>query len=301
MWWGQAATTLCAQRQRRRSNRHQPGRAGGNDGIYARHFGIGALSVTAYGEVVGTARVGITAIADNANSTTFSVTTWDKVTGGLAGILAHHGGLGALTIVAHDDVTSTLNRGIDALISNTSDTGLLSITAEDVTGLDRGITAINRGLGALSIVANGDVEGTGSYGIYAKNYGVDLISGNSLSITSEGVTGGTYGIHARNDGTGALTIVADGDVEGSSSVGIFALNFNSAGTGPLTITTEGVTGGVHGIFALNNGRGALTVTANGDVVGASDTGIYAHQLNATTTGPLSIVTYGMVTGGYTVS
>ena len=43
-----------------------------------------------------------------------------------------------------------------------------------VTGRRDGIFARNYGSGALSVTANGDVTGTTSFGIYARNSGSDL-------------------------------------------------------------------------------------------------------------------------------
>jgi hypothetical protein len=91
-------------------------------------------------------------------------------------------------------VESTNNIGIDALSYNVAGTGLLSITSQGVTGGSFGIFARNFGTGALTI-ANGDVAGTNSIGIYAQSYGVDAY-GTSLSIVSQGVTGGGTGIFA---------------------------------------------------------------------------------------------------------
>jgi hypothetical protein len=46
------------------------------------------------------------------------------------------------------------------------------ITADgDVTSAVEGIIARNYGSGALSVTANGDVEGTSNVGIYARNSG----------------------------------------------------------------------------------------------------------------------------------
>jgi hypothetical protein len=106
-------------------------------------------------------------------------------------------------------------------------------------------------MGALEIVANGDVAGgTTGAGIYAEN---SAASAGPLSITSEAkVTGGFRGIQARNYGTGALSITANGDVIGSG-----------------------------GISAANFGTGALKLVANGDVVGnggVNSSGIVAQNL-----------------------
>jgi hypothetical protein len=224
----------------------------------------------------------------------------------------------AVTITHTGDIDASAGRrGISAELG--AGTALTIITTGDVTAGTSGIFANSAGLGALTVTAKGDVIGTTSRGIYARN---NNVNSTSLSITSEGVTGGVHGIFAFNRGTGALSITANGDVAGTSTFGIYAENANALGTGPLTVTSEGVTGGFVGIFARNNGTGAVTVTAHGDVEGTSDTGIDARNYglgaltieangnvmggstgifalndNAAGTGPLSITTEGKVTGG----
>ncbi len=113
------------------------------------------------------------------------------------------------------------------------------------------------------------LNGTTGNGIYARNSS----AGTALSVTTAagttGVSGSSNGINARNYGTGALTITANGDVTGTTGFGIYARNLNVTGGANVTVTTAAGTAvsGTTGIFALNFGTGALTVTANGDVTG----------------------------------
>jgi outer membrane autotransporter protein len=148
-----------------------------------------------------------------------------------------------------------------------------------VTGGDYGIFARNYG-GALNIEANGDVTGGGFASIYARNEGTDLTI--TTGPSPNGVTGVNFGISARNYGNGATTVTANCDVEGTDETGIFAQNFAAAGN--LSVTTSAgttVKGNYFGIDALNYGRGALHVIANGDVTatgaGVVSTGIFAQN------------------------
>ena len=150
------------------------------------------------------------------------------------------------------------------------------------------------GSGALSVTANGNVIG-GYDGIFARN-----IYGTSLTVTTgpgTTVTGGFQGISARNYG-GALTVTANGDVTGTTNYGIYARNIYGTS---LTVTTgvgTTVTGGIIGVYARNDGSGALSVNANGDVGDATTTqeGIHARNIYGTsltvTTGPGSTVKGG---------
>ena len=107
----------------------------------------------------------------------------------------------------------------------------------------------------------GDVTGTSSYGILAGNSS----AGTSLTVITGGgaVLGGQRGINARNSGTGALSVTTGaGDVTGTAYDGIDARN--SVGTS-LTVTTGdgAVLGGQRGIYAINSGTGAFSITVGG--------------------------------------
>ena len=58
------------------------------------------------------------------------------------------------------------------------------------------------------------------------------------------------------------------------------MNFNGTDLSVTTGAGTTVTGGTYGILAINNGTGALTVTANGDVTGTNTAGIYAREPTA---------------------
>jgi outer membrane autotransporter protein len=247
------------------------------DGIFARNFGTGQLTVKANGDVTGSFLVGIYAF--NVTGTDLTVTTGagTTVTGGLDGISLRNYGSGALKIETNGDVgdaiTPPTQDGIFAFNSGNG-TGLAVTTGVNttVTGGDRGISARNYGSGALTVKAYGNVTGTNNLGIFARNYGTDLTITTGAGTN---VTGGNRGISARNYGSGALTIFANGDVTGTNDLGIFARNYGTA----LTVTTAAGTtvGGYYaGLVALNYGSGALSITANGDVTGGYE-GIYAYS------------------------
>jgi hypothetical protein len=236
---------------------------GGFDGIYARNFGTGGLSITAMA-VSGT---------------------------GFAGIDAGNSAAGTdLTIVARGDVTAD-NRAIRA---RNSGTGALTITTQAASGSQSGIDAKNYAAGTdLTITAHGAVSGTN--GVTAANLGTGV-----LSVTTAAVAG-SYGdgIHAWNSATGTGITVT---VNGAASGGRNGVRAENSGTGALIISTEGVTGGTgsygygdySAILATNSAQGTdLTLTANGAVDGIGD-GIVARNYG---TGVLSIVT-AAVTGRF---
>ncbi|MFV0359881.1 autotransporter outer membrane beta-barrel domain-containing protein [Tropicimonas sp.] len=247
--------------------------AGGNYGIFARNSGSGALSIVADGPVTGTTNNGVDA-NNSAAGTDLTIET-ASVSGGRRGIFAQYACSGALCVTATGAVTAATN-GIDVNNINGTD---LTISATSVTGGQFGIAARNAGSGALSVTASGTVTGTANYGISADN-----LAGTDLTVSAASVTGGQFGLVARNYGTGAISVTATGTVTGGTSGdGIFASNSN-AGTN-LTVSAASASGR-RGIFADNEGRGALSVTSTGMVTGTSLEGIYAD--NGSTATSLSI-------------
>lgn len=284
---------------------------GATDGIYARNFGTGALSISSTAEVNGTAGTGV--YAKNAVTASDLTIAAAAVSGGIDGIRAVNGGTGALSITSTDAVGGLAGNGIFAenastgtdltittaavsgrnngIVASKAGSGSLSVTAGGaVTGGTTGIDAFNGRSGTLSVTATGPVVGTTSFGVLVRNYGADA----TLKVGA--VTGGYDGIRAQNSGTGALSITSTGAVTGTLDRGILALNGfeqlgrvksvllldetsvvedeNPAAT-DLTIAAAAVSGNSDGIYAFNGGSGALSITTTGVVAGASGRGIFA--------------------------
>ena len=172
---------------------------GRRDGIFARNYGMGALSVTANGDVTGTTSFGI--YARNSGSD-LDVTTGagTNVAGAFNGIVAHNYGSGALSVTANGDVTGTNFDGI--FVRNMTGTDLIVTTGafSTVTGKDHGMNVRNYS-GATTVTANGDVIGTAGTGIYAQNFA----GTTDLTVTTgalSAVTGSSHGIYSRNYGSG---------------------------------------------------------------------------------------------------
>jgi outer membrane autotransporter protein len=216
--------------------------------------------------------------ADNATVSTvdgFSVNT-------SSGDAIHITGDGALS---YTDVNSSSLTAADTALYIQSygdipagNQGSVTVKTNGALTGDHGIDALNYGGGPLSITANGDVTGTGFFGIRAQNGSYFTPAGTDLTVTTgagTAVSGGFFGIRAANYGSGALTITVNGDVTGTNATGVAAINYY--GTGLIVTTGAGTTvsGEAIGMSAKNYGSGALTITANGDVTGETDDGIYA--------------------------
>ncbi|WP_417493269.1 hypothetical protein [Maricaulis sp.] len=255
--------------------------SGGDNGIFARNSGTGALRL-ATGAVTGTTTMGIWAINDDVGTDLTLVAT-GAISGGSDGIRARSEGSGELNLSA-TAVTGADGDGIYA--TNLAGTDLTITASGTVTGGDFGVYATNFGSGALSI--NAAAISGGEDGVFAYNSS----AGTDLSITTSGaITAGDDGVSARNDGSGALSITTAA-VTGADGQGILALN-SLAGT-DLTITATGpVSGSDAGIYARNYGTGALGITSAA-VTGAGTDGISAVNSAAGT--DLSVTATGLVTG-----
>ncbi len=246
--------------------------SGGENGIIAINFGIGALSISSIGTATGTANDGIYA-NNSANGTELAVNAAD-VAGGENGIFGINFGTGALTINSTGTASGTTYHGIAALnIAGGTD---LTVKAVDTIGGRNGIAALNEGIGALTVISTGTATGIDSNGIGAENSGTDL------TVKAVDTSGGNSGIVALNDGSGALTISSTGMATGTLLYGVYA--FNSGNGSSLSITAAEVTGGVDGINVLQEGSGPAVITTSGTVAGGT-----GNAITAATTGAAIIV------------
>jgi uncharacterized protein with beta-barrel porin domain len=222
-----------------------------------------ALSVSSGGDFAGTP-----------GSVTIST---NGALSGAFGIEASNYGTGAVTITANGNITTTLE-GIFAINnSNGTDLTVTTGTGTTVSGLD-GIRARNDGTGALTITANGDVNGTSQRGIDARN----SVRGTSLSVTTGAgttVSGGSYGIFGRNYGTGAFTITANGTVTGTTGISFYR------GAATLTVGGAGVVTGSGGTAVrFANGANRLELVTGAVITGAVLGGTATDTLGLSGTG-----------------
>ena len=276
---------------------------GATDGIYAENAGTGATLITTAGTVTGTSGDGI--YAQNSSAATalpwsIDIATSGAVLGGTNGIVANNYGQGGLRITANADVTGTSGYGILAYNSSNDTTHSTLITQAAGTTTSGGIDGINanNNAGSLTINANGTSNGTAHDGIYAvNNAGLAPNPGTNLTISAANATGGTRGIEAWNYGNGFSSVTTTGTVTGTTNEGIYAVNAATATSLAVAQQSGAITGGTYGIYTLNNGTGATSVTQTaGLITGTSKTGI--DVINGATATDLNInQTAGTVLGG----
>jgi hypothetical protein len=257
---------------------------GTNSGIYAKNLGTGSTTISVY-NASGESEAGIYALTGY-STTNLTVTASGTVNGQNNGINVRNLGTGALAITAKD-VTGYSNSGIFARNSGTDLTVRVTgtVTGNNDSPFVGAIQAQNFGTGKLTIDVF-DVVSAG-HGIFAQNQ-----SGTDVDVTVTGtVTAADSGVYALNGGTGNLT-VSTVDVTGGNRAGIDA-RVESTGR-DLAITATGtVKGKTYGIYARNEGSGALSITA-ATVTGQDDDGIFVKNTSSGT--DISITTSGAVTG-----
>ena len=291
----------------------------------------GRLSITAMS--VSGAAAGIW--AKNSDGSDLTISANGSVTaGGNYGVRAENGGSGTLSVVVSGAVKASGSTARDAAGVFAQNEGRgLTVGVAGVEGAKDGIRAELKGGGNVSISASGDVEGKSRYGIHA----YIREGGDQMTVSVRDVAGGEHGLHAVNKGAGNLTISA-GAVSGGSGYGVRALNYsggalsitlsgnveagvdasdvefrvtaaalaayNSASGTDLSITAQRDVvakdgASAHGIWARNEGSGALTISASGAVVGTADGQDGIHAIGGTASAGMTITTAGSVSGSAT--
>ena len=238
-------------------------------GIRATSSGSGRVAVAATGDVVATDGAGTAIHAVIGTGGTDLTVTAAAARGGKAGIRAVGSGSGSVSIAATGEVSGSDAEavGIDATVGSRG-TGL-TVSAASVRGPATGIRAVGSGSGAVNVTATGAVIATGTGGI-----GIDAnvgTAGTDLAVSSsDRVRGGEYGVKAIGSGTGAVSVTTTGDVVASGESGVHAVN--SAAGSSLSISVANVEGNTRGVYAKNEGRGALRISTRGRVSGGNDGG-----------------------------
>ena len=245
---------------------------GQQNGISANNTITGSLTLTSSGTVTGLNGDGVAALA-GVGTADLSITS-NIATGAERGIEAFNFGTGVLTVNSTGTASGTISVGIGAI--NSANGTDLNIASANAFGGDGGIYAYNSGTGALTVTSTGIATGMVFDGIYA----VNSANGTDLTVTAANTNGGDNGISASNLGTGALTVTSTGMATGTNENGFYVYN-SSNGTG-LTVNAIDSNGGRTGIFAENDGSGALSITSTGSATGIYGYGIFAsNSVNGT--------------------
>lgn len=185
-------------------------------------------------------------------------------------------GSGSITVSSNGTLrsTSTRGHGIDAVTYAAS--GSISVTSFDTEGGFAGIRVASRGTGSATINSYGTARSTYfGYGIV----GSVSAGGQNLTINAVDAYGQSAGIRADNFGSGAISITSTGNVVGNFG-GYFGSGItvrNAASATSIDITANNATGGARGINVVGAGRGPVSITSTGQVIGLTDDGINASS------------------------
>ena len=266
----------------------------------------GSVGVTA-GTVVASGGSGV--LVENSGSGGISVAVAGGVTGGTYGVNLSNSGGGTVSVsgTAFESTTSgnvTDNSSVKtspAAIAVYSDAsgGSVTVAASTVSGGQHGVWVHQKGTGGVTVTATGAVEGaaSGKYAVYVKN---ENASGSAVSVSVAEASGGGRGISVDSSANATMTISASGDVEGMGGIGVFARNSGSGnvsvqlggdvkagstpahhgvqaskgdGAGGISISVAGtIEAGGHGIYAMQDGDGVVTITAASAVTGGMGDG-----------------------------
>lgn len=256
--------------------------SGGNTGLFAAHYGTGAVTINA---AAVDANAGGNGVFTRSYGAGLSVTASGTIAGATNGVYTvHHGS--SDTNINVVDVSGGTQSAINARHQATVVNGDLNITSTGtLTGNLNGIYALHSGTGAISINA---VAATGavSTGIVARSTNAANMS--DVSVTTTGaVSGANGGISVSHYGGGAVTINTAA-VSAATGNGVFGRTYGT----DLSITTSGavVADGV-GVYANNQGTGVSTINVT-DVTSATSDGVLAVASG----GDVNVTATGTVTG-----
>ena len=273
---------------------------GGLHGIRATAEG-GGISVTATGRIAadasatGSVGVGV----EHSGSGTVSISVGDA-SGTRHGIEAVDRGSDDLSVTASGAVdASGSGAGAAIRVSKGTGGGNVTVSAALISGGSRGIDVADSGSGTLRVTATGAVASTAGTG--AGDAGVRVVkgtAGGSVEVRVKDVNAAMHGIWVVDEGSGTLRASSDGSVAANSlaagAIGVYAKN---TGEGAVTLSLNDVTGTKHGIMAIDEGSGALSVRVAGSVaafgIGGGDSAVYARSVSS---GGTEVTTNGAVRG-----
>jgi hypothetical protein len=284
--------------------------SGSTNGIAAKQYTAGDISITSTGAITATENAGVLAtLARSQSGTSYEPApsetgTFDirsiaidvqDVTGGSHGILVNqdnltvgvvYSGVGGIDITARGNVSGDI--GIYAAGRSVGGPGQpgIKITAVDVTGNDTAIVAKQSGSAGLAITTTGHVSSIGGDGIVAETrYSIYAPSQNGTRIETASVTANDTGISVAVR-EGNIDIVSTGSIVGNAGTGpnqdpnrkadgIRAVRV--VGDGSISIEAADVSGKDFGIYANVGDGDSLSITSTGSVTASQSTGIYAYK------------------------
>jgi uncharacterized protein with beta-barrel porin domain len=292
------------------------------DGISATGVN-GVVAVNGQGAIRATGGTGIVAVSTGTGGVTVSTNAAATINATNIGVFAESTGTAGNVSITTAGVIgggTPVRRGIHTEISNASNAGTLTVTANAnvvASNQEAGILAFHAGTGNMTVDGTGSV--TGQNGIAARQGNNAAGTNASIHIGGSGNTTGTAGIGLVTDiigannignvlvdrtgnvtgfggisattvGGGNVTVTGVGTVNGGAGAGIVAIS--SGGNGNVIVAPVGSVTGNTGIFASAAGTGTANVTITNSLTGTSGTAVQLRGANNlfTMSGPAAALT-----------
>lgn len=213
-----------------------------------------------------------------------------------AGTLNLSGGLtGAGSLVIDNGATLELAGATAQIVTFAGGTDTLKLdkTSHDFTGTIAGQSSSG---GTFAITGNADITTSNGDALDFTASGGTTGSRANIALTPTGtLSGANNGIVVTQNGIGDVSLTTVGDVTGPAGDGI-VLHDGAIGAGNITATIGGSVSGAVGLDVVSHGNGAVTITNNGHITGATSFGIQVDQNDAGAVGSTHITNHGTVVG-----
>ena len=244
--------------------------------------------------------------------------TVSSVTGSGKAVRVINSGTG----IAEVNITSaTINQsGTNAKVVEVYSKGGTDVTVSTATGHNL-VDIRNVTTGTVYFTSSGTLTASGQP-VYIRNTGnssadlsISSVTSTNSASTAKGAvyvyskggitgsirnaTGATLGVSLNNSGVGAISITSNGTITASGQLGVSnsgqhaIIVRNRATTGTdITVSANTVNGFISGIYAINNGSGAVSISALGAVTGSNGSAIYVKNSGTTITVNTSVAVNG---------
>lgn len=242
---------------------------GGFSGTAVFNNGSGATKITSSGQALGGSDSGIHA-ENRGAATDLTIDAVDAKGDTGVKVVNDSVASGDTKITVTGTATGTGGDGVSVITGAASKNTDVAVNNAVGGALARGIQITNNGTGTVGVTSTGTLTG-GIDGVR-----IDNNTGTDVTVKAKDTNGGYSGIAVFNKGTGSTAITSTGKASGGGGAGTAGIYVeNSANTTGLTINAVDSKGNTDGIFALDRGTGATTITSTGTASGGTAKGIHA--------------------------
>lgn len=241
-------------------------------GIQAINNGRGVTTITTSESVIADKGIAIN-VENNVDTKGLNITQSAGVIHGILAIRAMHNGKGSLNISTSGEVISDSGDGVYGINNSNASDITIGQYGGSIKGALNGIFANNAGNGSTTITTAGNITAQTQYGIFAHND----YNTHDLTVTQSNghITSQSHGMKLENYGNGSTVVTTSGDIISQEGDGILIDNLNNTKKLTFNQLKGSITGYHQGINLIHTGNDAMSITANGDIIGQQSNGIAA--------------------------